>query len=173
MLPGTPHQVYELLMDEKQHASFSGGEASISQKVGGAFSTFDGWASGKNVELIPDKKIVQTWRADDWPAGHYSTITIKLLKAPRAKSRTPLRSISDTDGDDEESWYSIQRGHPASSSGLTGIEVLLLSSKYSGTCSSVSTKMVKKQISDIGLSYGLDDLMLTAGIQCRNRAAEK
>ncbi|MBI4426141.1 MAG: SRPBCC domain-containing protein [Candidatus Kerfeldbacteria bacterium] len=95
MLPGTPHQVYELLMDEKQHASFTGGEASISQKVGGAFSTFDGWASGKNVELVPDQKIVQTWRADDprqergpakgggWPPGHYSTLTIKLLKAPK------------------------------------------------------------------------------------------
>lgn len=83
MLPGTPHQVYELLMDEKQHASFTGGEAQISRKVSGSFTTFDGWASGKNVELVPDQKIVQTWRADDWPAGHYSTITIKLLKVPK------------------------------------------------------------------------------------------
>ncbi|MBI4092987.1 MAG: SRPBCC domain-containing protein [Candidatus Kerfeldbacteria bacterium] len=83
MLPGTPHQVYEMFMDSKQHAAFTGGEALISQKVGSAFSTFDGWASGKNIELIPDKKIVQTWRADDWPAGHYSTLTIKLLKAPK------------------------------------------------------------------------------------------
>lgn len=83
MLPGTPHQVYELLMDEKQHASFTGGETKISRKVGGDFTTFDGWASGKNVELVPDQKIVQTWRADDWPTGHYSTISIKLLKAPK------------------------------------------------------------------------------------------
>ncbi len=83
MLPATPHQVYELLMDERQHAVFTGGEAKISREVGGEFTTFDGWASGKNIELVPDKKIVQTWRADDWPAGHYSTITIKLIKTPK------------------------------------------------------------------------------------------
>lgn len=83
MLPGTPHDVFELLMDEKQHAEFTGGEAKVSRSVGGSFVTFDGWASGKNVELVKDKKIVQTWRADDWPDGHYSTITIQLIKAPK------------------------------------------------------------------------------------------
>ena len=32
----------------------------------------------KNVELIEDKKIVQTWRSEgeNWPKGHYSTITL-------------------------------------------------------------------------------------------------
>jgi activator of HSP90 ATPase len=94
MLPGTPHQVYELLMDSKKHASFTGGEAQISRQVGGEFTTFDGWASGKNVEFVPDERIVQTWRADDWPTEHYSTITIKLLKAPRATSGERSRTKS-------------------------------------------------------------------------------
>ena len=83
MMPGTPTEVYQLLMDEKKHAAFTGGEAKISPKVGGTFQTFDGWASGRNLVLIPGKKIVQTWRGEDWPAGHYSTITIHLLKAPK------------------------------------------------------------------------------------------
>lgn len=83
MLPGAPHQVYELLMDSTKHAAFSGGETQISRKVGGSFHTFDGWASGKNIELVPDQKIVQTWRGDDWPAGHYSTVKFQLIKAPQ------------------------------------------------------------------------------------------
>ena len=82
-MPGTPHQVFELLMDEKKHAAFTGGEAKMSRQVGGSFVTFDGWASGKNVELVPDKKIVQTWRGDDWPPGHFSTVTFQLVKAPK------------------------------------------------------------------------------------------
>ena len=83
MFPGTPHEVYELLMDSAKHASFTGEEAKISRSVGGTFTTFGGWANGKNVELVKDKKIVQTWRADDWPEEQYSTITIHLIKAPK------------------------------------------------------------------------------------------
>jgi activator of HSP90 ATPase len=83
MMPGTSHQVFEMLMDSKQHAAFTGEEASISRNIGGSFTTFGGWAQGKNVELVADKKIVQTWRADDWPADHFSTITIKLIQAPK------------------------------------------------------------------------------------------
>ncbi len=87
MFPGTPHQVYELWMDSKRHAAFTNGEARISRKIGGSFSTFDGWASGKNIELIPDKKIVQTWRGDDWPDDHVSAITIRLLPAKGGKTK--------------------------------------------------------------------------------------
>jgi activator of HSP90 ATPase len=73
-----PHDVYEALMDAKKHAQFTGGKAVISRKVGGKFSTFDGYAEGTSLELVPDKKIVQKWRADDWPEGHYSTATFLL-----------------------------------------------------------------------------------------------
>ena len=72
------HQVYEALMDSRKHSRFTGGKASISRKTGGRFSAFDGYAEGVNLELVPDKKIVQTWRAGDWPPKHYSTITISL-----------------------------------------------------------------------------------------------
>ncbi len=72
------HDVYEALMDAKKHAAFTGGRAVISREAGGRFSTFDGYAEGKNVELVPDKKIVQTWRASDWPEGIYSEVTFEL-----------------------------------------------------------------------------------------------
>ena len=37
-----------------------------------------GYAEGVNLELVPDKKIVQSWRAEDWPEGHYSQATFVL-----------------------------------------------------------------------------------------------
>ena len=73
-----PHDVYEALMDPVKHAEFTGGKARMSGVVGGKFSVFDGYAEGKNLELVPDAKIVQTWRANDWPEGHYSTVTFAL-----------------------------------------------------------------------------------------------
>jgi activator of HSP90 ATPase len=73
-----PHEVYEALMDPVKHAKFTGGKARISRKVGGGFSVFDGYAEGKNLELVPNAKIVQTWRANDWPEGFYSKVTFAL-----------------------------------------------------------------------------------------------
>jgi len=78
----SPHDVYEALMDSKKHAAFTGGKASISRKVGGKYSAYDNYITGKNLELVPDKKIVQSWRAVDWAEGVFSTITFKLTPIP-------------------------------------------------------------------------------------------
>ena len=88
LLPGAPHDIFELWMDSEKHASFTNGEAKIDRQVGGAFTTFDGWATGKTLELVPDKKIVQLWRAEEWPAGHFSTITVLLAPAPTGTAVT-------------------------------------------------------------------------------------
>ena len=62
LLKATAHDIYEALMDSNKHSEFTHSPAVIHREVGGEFSAFDGWASGKTVELIPDKKIVQKWR---------------------------------------------------------------------------------------------------------------
>ena len=79
-IKASPHDVYEALMDSKKHAKFTGGKATISREVGGKFTAFDGYARGTNVELVPDKKIVQSWRAEDWPKGHYSKAIFTFTK---------------------------------------------------------------------------------------------
>ena len=88
----TPHQAYEALMHSKKHAQFTGGKASISRKVGGKFSAYDGYAEGVNLELAPDEKIVQTWRANDWPAGHYSRVTFAIKEVKGGASLTFTQS---------------------------------------------------------------------------------
>ncbi|MBI4058215.1 SRPBCC domain-containing protein [Candidatus Gottesmanbacteria bacterium] len=65
-------------MDEREHAAFTNASANIENKVGGRFSVWDGYASGKNKKLVPGKKIVQQWRASDWPEGVFSTVTFTL-----------------------------------------------------------------------------------------------
>ena len=77
----TPHQVYEALMDSRKHAQFTGDAASISRKVGGKIMAYGGYITGTNLELVPDKKIVQTWHAADWPEGHTSRVTFRLTPA--------------------------------------------------------------------------------------------
>ncbi len=76
----SPLEVYEALMDSKKHAKLTGEPAKISQKEGGAFSTYSGYATGKNIKLTPGKIIVQEWRASDWPEKHYSEISFEFKK---------------------------------------------------------------------------------------------
>jgi uncharacterized protein YndB with AHSA1/START domain len=59
-LDASPHDVYEMLMDEKKHARFTGGVAQISRDVGGGFVTNSGYSTGTTKELVQDTKIVQT-----------------------------------------------------------------------------------------------------------------
>lgn len=42
------------------------------------FVLFGGNVSGKYDEIIPNKKITQTWRLKQWPAGHYSNVVMEL-----------------------------------------------------------------------------------------------
>lgn len=80
LFKATPHEVYEILMDSKKHSQFSGAEAKISRSVGGKIAAYDSDISGKNLELVKDKKIVQQWREAYWPQKHYSIVTFKLSK---------------------------------------------------------------------------------------------
>jgi len=76
----SPHEIYEAFMDSKKHSKFTESRAKISREIGGSFSIFEGDINGENVELIQDKKIVQTWRSEgeNWPKGYYSSITLIL-----------------------------------------------------------------------------------------------
>lgn len=89
-LNATPQAIYELLMDSKAHTKLTGAKARISAKDGGAFEVYDGYAFGKNIDLLPGKRIVQSWRAkeDKWPADHDSIIVFELKAL--GKDRTKL-----------------------------------------------------------------------------------
>lgn len=101
----TPQQVYDMLMDSKQHAAFSDSAARISQKVGGTFSAYDGYAEGKNLELQPGKRIVQAWRGSDWPKGVFSTATFTFSKVPQGTKLTFLQT-----GVPEKYFADVKRG---------------------------------------------------------------
>jgi activator of HSP90 ATPase len=77
-LKATPQRVYEVLLDSKQFAAFTGMPAEIDPKAGGALSMFGAMIVGRNVELIPNQRIVQAWRSAGWDAGVYSIVKFEL-----------------------------------------------------------------------------------------------
>lgn len=79
----SPMDVYSAIMDAEKHAQFTGAEATIEDTVGAEFSVHNGYITGKNLELEPGKKIVQTWKARDeaWPDDHYSTVMFEFSES--------------------------------------------------------------------------------------------
>lgn len=76
---GAPDVVFDVLMSSEKFAEMTGGRAAeISREMGGEVSLFDGAISGRNVELMPGKRIVQAWRSNDWPEGVYSIVRFEL-----------------------------------------------------------------------------------------------
>lgn len=74
-----PQRIYEVLLSSKDFSAFSGAAAEIDPKVGGAFSMFGGLVVGRNVELVPNQRIVQAWRlAQEFSEGTYSLVKIEL-----------------------------------------------------------------------------------------------
>jgi len=47
-------------------------------KKGGKFELFGGNVSGEYLELVEPTKIVQSWRLDQWPKGHFSRLEINF-----------------------------------------------------------------------------------------------
>jgi activator of HSP90 ATPase len=78
-------RVYEALTDAKRFTALMAFSmvpkaplAQIADTAGGAFALFDGHIVGRQLELVPDQRIVQAWRVVDWEPGIYSIARFQL-----------------------------------------------------------------------------------------------
>ena len=67
-----PQRVYEALLDSAQFGALTKMTAEVKAEVGAHFSLFGGLILGRNVELVPNQRIVQAWRPASWKPGIYS-----------------------------------------------------------------------------------------------------
>lgn len=96
VFPATPQEVYTAWLSSKGHSDMTGSPASISAKVGGEFDAWDGYIHGKNLELVPGKRIVQSWRTSEFskdepdsrieitlePVGNQTKLTLRHTGLP-------------------------------------------------------------------------------------------
>jgi uncharacterized protein YndB with AHSA1/START domain len=89
----SPRRVYDALTDVKQFdqvvklsAAVQSGmvpankPTELSREPGGAFSLFGGYVTGRNIELVPGKRLVQAWRPGGWRPGIYSIVKFELTE---------------------------------------------------------------------------------------------
>jgi activator of HSP90 ATPase len=83
LIAAAPQQVFELLTSGSQFSAATGMPAEITAREGDPFSIFGGRVEGRQIELVPSKRVVQAWRfgaahPSAWEPGVYSTLRFSL-----------------------------------------------------------------------------------------------
>ncbi|KAK3316049.1 putative chaperone binding protein [Apodospora peruviana] len=76
----TAEELYQTFTDPQRLAAFTRAPPKVFEgaKKGGKFELFGGNVSGEYLELQEPTKIVQSWRLNQWPQGHFSKLQIEF-----------------------------------------------------------------------------------------------
>ena len=78
-IPASAQEIYDAWLDSLTHSEMTRGEASMSDEVDAEVSAWDRYITGRNLELVPGERIVQSWRTTQFTDEHEdSIITVTL-----------------------------------------------------------------------------------------------
>lgn len=87
----TPAVLYHAWLNSDSHSKMTGGEATCSDTIGASFSTWDGYITGVNIELVKNQLIVQSWRTIEFMnEDEDSILTIELVAISDVKTELTL-----------------------------------------------------------------------------------
>lgn len=102
----SPTSIYHAWLDSDLHGKMTGGEAICGKQVGDDYSAWDGYIVGKNIELIENFKIVQTWRTSQFSEADEDSILTITLKGTSIGTELVLSHTNIPEGQTqyEQGW---------------------------------------------------------------------
>ena len=88
-------------MDSEEHSKFTGGIAVIDPELGGIFDVWDGYITGKTLELEPGRRILQSWRTTEFPPGSPDSTLEVVIDSKRGGTQLTLNHTDIPDGQAE------------------------------------------------------------------------
>jgi uncharacterized protein YndB with AHSA1/START domain len=79
-IPASAQDIYEAWLDSEAHTAMTGGEAAMSDEIGAQVAAWGGYITGRNLELIPGERIVQSWRTSEFTDQHEDSIVTVTLE---------------------------------------------------------------------------------------------
>ena len=106
VLPANPMAVYDAWMSSDGHSGMTGGTAEIDPCVGGEFSAWDGYISGRTLALEPGRRIVQAWRTSEFESTDDDSQLEVLLEEVPEGTKITLHQTAVPDGQSgyEQGW---------------------------------------------------------------------
>jgi activator of HSP90 ATPase len=104
----TPEKLFEMYLDSQKHSAATGGKAKLSRKVGGQFTAWNKQLRGKNLLIVPNRLIVQSWRSTPFRPGDLDSILILQFSKVRGGGRVDLVHVNVPQHDHK----SVTKGWP-------------------------------------------------------------
>lgn len=89
VIPAASGEIFDAWLSSKGHTAMTGSAAKATARVGAAFSAWDGYISGKNLELSPTR-ILQSWRTTEFPDDAPDSVLEILLEKSRGGTKVTL-----------------------------------------------------------------------------------
>jgi activator of HSP90 ATPase len=93
ILSAAADEIYSAWLTSEGHSSMTGSPARVDGRVGGEFSAWDGYITGRMLELEPGHRILQSWRTSEFPEdAPDSRVEILLLYGPEGTRLTLIHT---------------------------------------------------------------------------------
>ncbi|HVH41475.1 MAG TPA: SRPBCC domain-containing protein [Labilithrix sp.] len=106
-IPAAPTTLYLAWLNAEQHSAMTGGVAKIDSQVGGKFTAWNGYITGKLVILDLGRRIVMSWRTTDFPRDDPDSRVELHLEALGGSTRLTVLHTDIPEGQSEkyrETW---------------------------------------------------------------------
>ncbi len=133
VIPAPPAAIYDAWLHSRSHSDMTGGKANQSPRIGATVTAWDGYITGKNLELVPGRRIVQSWRTtkftDDDPDSKIAVTLRPVAGGTRLTlrhSRVPDGHTSYEEGGWQDNYFTPMKAYFAK-------QAARLRRKYAGT----------------------------------------
>jgi uncharacterized protein YndB with AHSA1/START domain len=108
VVPADPRDIFDAWLDSAGHSDMTGGKASMSPDIGAEVTAWDGYITGRNLELVPGERIVQSWRTTNFTGDHADSIVTVTLERTEEGTLLTLEHSNVPDGQtsyEEGGWH--------------------------------------------------------------------
>lgn len=90
-IAATPEKVFRAWISTEGHSGMTGSVAKVEPRVGGSFTAWDGYITGKTLELKPYTRIVQAWRTSEFAEEDADSQILVTLEAVAGGTKLTLK----------------------------------------------------------------------------------
>jgi activator of HSP90 ATPase len=87
----SPAIIFQAWLSSAGHTQMTGSPATASDQAGEPFKAWDGYILGKNLELDPNRRILQAWRTSEFDADQPDSIVEIKLDPSGEGTRVTIR----------------------------------------------------------------------------------
>ena len=89
-LPARARELYAMYLSPRAHGAITGGKVAIGSRPGAKFRAFGGALSGRMLQCVPGRLIVQAWRSTAFRKGDVDSTLILRFSGSGRRGRIDL-----------------------------------------------------------------------------------